>query len=304
MSKAKTDYQIIQKVNKTTIIINVILSIAKLVAGIIFVSFSVISDSVHTLSDIITTVIVMVGIKLANKPQDKEHNYGHEKIESIFTVILSFVLFAIGLFLGYQAITALIYGNNIKFSYLLIAVTVLSIIVKELMYQYGMHYARKFNSSALKADAWHHRTDSLSSIAVLIGLVLTFTLGWTWAEPVATILIAVLIIKTSISIVNSAVSQLTDKAADQKTIDKIKEIISNVPGVIAVDKLLTRQHANMLYVDIEIAANGNLKLNQSHKIAEVVHSTLEGANLHIKHCTVHVNPYKETQDQTVKNFFD
>ena len=305
MNTKTNEYQIIQRVSLMTIIANVLLSIAKLTIGIIFMSFSVISDSIHTLSDVFTTIIVMIGIKFASKPRDNEHNYGHEKIESIFSIILAFILFVTGAFLGYKAITTLINNNSdFNFSYLLIIITAVSVISKEAMYHYTIHYAKKYHSTALKADAWHHRSDSLSSIAVLIGLILTVTLNLNWAEPIATILVAILIIKTSISIILTAISQLIDKAADTKTIESIKDIVLKISGVLAIDKLLTRQYSSKLYVDIEIAADGNQTLNETHKIAEKVHITLEKADLRIKHCTVHVNPYKPKKEQEIKNFFD
>ena len=166
----------------------------------------------------------------------------------------------------------------------------ISIITKEWMYRYTLVAAKKIKSSALKADAWHHRSDALSSVGSLIG-VFGAILGFKFLDPLAAIVIALIIIKIAVEIYLKSINEIMDKSADDETLKKINELIMNVDGVIQIDLLLTRQHVSMLYVDVEIGVIGDLSLWEAHDIAEAVHDVLETEIEEIKHCMVHVNPY-------------
>jgi cation diffusion facilitator family transporter len=289
-----TPYKELRRVSYVTIAANILLAAAKLVAGILYRSAAVISDAVHTLSDIITTVIVIIGLKIAHAPADKNHNYGHEKIEAVFSTLLAGMLFATGIIIALDAIGNLINGESPAImSPLLLIVTGASILAKELMYQYTMHYAKKHNSSSLKADAWHHRSDSLSSIGVLVGLGIAYIFpSAAFAEQIAAIIVAALIVKVSIEIYLNSIDKLIDKAADYETVKKISEAVCRIPGVSRIDSLKTRLSTYKIYVDIEIAVSGTLSLAQAHEIAQQVHDELElkYTEFNIKHINVHVNP--------------
>ena len=187
------------RVSILTIIINVALSVVKLVAGILTMSLSVVSDAIHSVTDVFTTVVVMIGMKIAAADGDKEHPYGHEKFEAVASKLLAAILGIVAAFILYGGIMKLLHGSMVEVSFYAIGVTVASIVVKEWMYQYTKRAAKKINSNALLADAWHHRSDSISSMAVLLGLLFA-KFGIMIAEPIATIIVSLMIIKVAVSI--------------------------------------------------------------------------------------------------------
>lgn len=278
-----------QKVSIISMIINIVLGAGKLIVGILFASIAVVSDAIHSISDVFSTIVVIIGLHFAGKEADKKHNYGHEKIEPIVATILAVFLLILALMLGYTGIQGLIEIKVIEINILLLIVTIISIIAKEGLYWYTIYYAKKFNSPALKADAWHHRSDSISSVVVLGGLIGAMC-GVMWLEPVATIILSLLIIKVAVSIYIQSINQLIDSAADDKTIKKIQEITMSIEGVLQIDDLKTRVHASVVYVDMEIGVDQNLILRESHEIADNVHDAIEREIENVKHCTVHVNP--------------
>jgi len=286
-------YREIQRVSQITLIFNVLLGAATLAVGIIFKSTAVMSDSVHTFSDVFSTIIVMIGIKLSSALPDKHHNYGHEKIKAVFATLLAVILFLTGAFLLYSAVISIIEKTVAIYSPLLFVVTVMGIVSKEIMFHYTMHYAKKHRSQSLKADAWHHRSDALSSVAVLAGIggALLFPSLY-FLEPLSAIAVSALICQVAVKIYLEAIDKLVDKAADPETVKRISEIVLAIPGVKRIDSLKTRQSTYMIYVDLEIAADGKLPLDEAHSIAQEVHDVLEHkyTELEIKHINVHVNP--------------
>lgn len=280
------------RISKHTLIVNFILSIIKIVVGLISKSQVMIADGVHTISDVLTTFGVIVGLKLSTQPDDKNHPYGHEKIEPIVSKILAVFLCITALTIMYTGINTIIKNKPVVPSMLAIYGAIISIISKEWMYRYTVKGAIKIHSQALKADAWHHRSDALSSVGALIGII-GARLGYPILDPLAAIVVGIIIIKVSIEIYIVALNQLIDRAADDNLIIKIKQKIIEIKGVINIDNLKTRQHANKIYVDVEISVKDNLTVKEGHKIAEEVHQQIEGLNNTIKHCMVHVNPFTE-----------
>ncbi|MFD3156337.1 cation diffusion facilitator family transporter [Haloimpatiens sp. FM7330] len=283
-------YMIAKKVSKMSIILNIILSIIKVTAGIISKSTAMVSDGIHSLSDVLSTAAVIIGLKVSSKPADKEHPYGHEKLEPIFTKILAAILMLTAVGIGYKGIKLIAVKNFYIPGRLALYAAVTSIIIKEWMYRYTVKAAKKIQSSALKADAWHHRSDSFSSIGTFIG-ILGARHGYPIFDPLASILICVLILKVAVSIYKNAINQLVDHAADDNTVEIIKNEIKRTKGVVRIDELKTRLHANKLYVDVEISVNKNVSFSEAHDIAEKVHFNIENLQENIIHCMVHVNPY-------------
>lgn len=277
------------RISKITIIVNIILSAIKLFAGIIGRSGAMIADSMHSLSDVLSTIAVMLGLKLAKQPADESHPYGHEKMEPIMAKILASILLITALLIGYNGIKSIINGSTIIPGKIAMYAAILSIIVKEWMYRYTLKGAKKIDSSALMADAWHHRSDAFSSIGTLIG-IFGARMGFPILDPIASLIICILITKVAIDIYMQAIDQLIDHCADKNTIINIKNNIENINGVISIDELKTRVSANRLYVDVEICVNSNLSVCEGHEIAESVHNTIENLDTRIKHCMVHVNP--------------
>lgn len=293
------------KVSVITIIINAALSVFKLLAGILGNSYALISDAVHSASDVFSTVIVIIGVKISAKKADKNHQFGHERFECVAAILLAVVLFATGVGIGYSGVSNIITGDYKDFAVpgvIALVAAAVSIVVKEGMFWYTYIAAKKVNSSALKADAWHHRSDALSSIGSLIGVVGGLC-GVQILDSIACIVICLFILKAAIQIFIDAVKKMTDEACDEKTQTEIREFIEACEGVKRVDELLTRMFGNRIYVIAEIACDGNLSLTEAHAIAEAVHNGIEENFSAVKHITIHVNPFNETEENVNKDMY-
>ena len=282
-------FGIAMKTSKITITTNILLSAIKLFAGIVGRSGAMIADAIDSFSDVLSTIAIMMGLKLAKQPADEDHPYGHEKMEPIVAKILASVLLITALLIGFNGIKNIINGTTVVPAKIAVYAAILSIIVKEWMYRYTVKAAKKIESSALMADAWHHRSDAISSIGTLIGIV-GARMGYPILDPLASLVICFLITKVAIDIYKQAINQLIDHCADAKTIENIKSEIEKTKGVISIDELKTRVCANRLYVDVEICVNSSLTVCEGHEIAERVHDTIENLDNRIKHCMAHVNP--------------
>ena len=280
------------RVSAVTIAWNVILSIFKLIAGIVGHSGAMISDAVHSASDVFSTIIVILGINIASRQSDDDHQYGHDRLECVAAILLAVVLFATGIGIGIGGINKIIEGtagkDEIPGMIALIA-AVASIVVKEGMFWYTRSAAKKINSGALMADAWHHRSDALSSVGALIGIG-GARLGFPVLDPIASVIICVFIVKAAYDIFKDAIDKMVDKSCDEETEEKMRRLIEEQQGVLKVDVLRTRLFGAKMYVDIEIAADGDITLREGHEIAQVVHDKVEEEFPLVKHCMVHVNP--------------
>ena len=280
------------RVSKNSLIVNFGLSFFKLLAGILAHSGAMVSDAVHSASDVFSTLIVMAGINMANKEADKGHPYGHERLECVAALILAFVLLLTGAGIGYQGIVIILSGQFEKLQtpgILALAAAIISIVVKEWMYWYTKRVADLINSGALKADAWHHRSDALSSVGALIGIV-GARLGEPLLDPLVSVLICLFILKAAVDIFKDALDKMVDKACDDTVEDNLRKVILKQQGVLGITLLHTRMFGSKIYVDVEIEADGKLTLFESHEIAEKVHKAIELTNHQVKHCMVHVNP--------------
>lgn len=280
------------RVSVVSIIINIVLSLLKLIVGIFAHSGALISDSIHSASDVLSTFAVIAGVNIAAKDSDKAHQYGHERMENIFSIILAILLFATGIGIGFTAVKVIMVKNfeeiEIPGVIALVAAFV-SIAVKEWMYHYTMHTAKKIKSTALKADAWHHRSDALSSVGSFAG-ILGARMGLPICDPIASLIICAFIAKAAWDIFYEAVNGLVDHSADDETCTELRRLISEQNGVLCIDDLKTRMFGSKLYVDVEIGADGNQTLRQAHEIAQRVHDIIEKQFENVKHCMVHVNP--------------
>ncbi len=250
------------RVSINTIIGNLVLSIIKVFCGIVATSAAMIADGIHSFSDVFTTIGVIIGLKLSSKKADKEHPYGHERIESITALFLSIVLFIVALGIGYSGIENIINKNYRVPGFLAIVAAIISILSKEAMYYYTLIYAKKINSTSLKADAWHHRSDSLSSIGALIGII-GARMGYPILDPLVAIVICIIIIKISYDICKQSVNQLIDASASDEKVKTIRRKIINTKGVIKIDNLKTRQYASKLYVDVDISVDSEMSVEEA-----------------------------------------
>ena len=288
----KNNEKIAIKVSVISIILNCLLTLIKFISGVISKSSAMISDSVHSLSDVLSTFVVIIGVKISNKKADSDHPYGHERIECVSAIILSSMLFIIGALIGINGIKNVTNSSNLVMpGVLALIASIISIISKEAMYLYTIRVSKKINSAALKADAWHHRSDALSSIGSFIG-ILGSRLGFKIFDPLASVIISLCIIKVSIDIFKDAIDKMVDKSCDKEVIDKVISVIEKNESVKNIDDIKTRQFGNKAYVDVEISVDENLLLKDAHKVAEEIHNSVENEINIVKHCMVHVNPYE------------
>lgn len=287
------DYEeVVMRVSRVSIIANAALTLFKLLAGVIAHSSAMVTDAIHSASDVFSTIVVIVGVRISSKASDKDHPYGHERLECVASIVLATILAVTGLGIGYAAVGKIVGGDYSQLAVpgmLALVAAVVSIVVKEAMYQYTRIYAKKIDSGVLMADAWHHRSDALSSVGALIGIV-GARIGFPIMDPAASLVICLFIEKAAYDIFVDAIDKMVDKACDDEVEELLKECALAQEGVLGVDLLHTRVFANKIYVDIEIRVDGEKKLREAHGIAERVHDAIEQSFSKVKHIMVHVNP--------------
>lgn len=286
------EYQrIANRVSVVTIIENVVLTLFKLFAGLWAHSGAMVSDAVHSASDGFSTIVVIIGVKLASKEADKEHPYGHERMECVAAMILAMVLFITGAGIATNALRTILVGNYHELEapgMLALVAAIVSIVSKESMYWYTRYYAKRLDSGAMMASAWHHRSDALSSVGALIGIGGAM-LGTPIMDAVASLVIFVFILKAAYDIFIDSLDKLVDHSCDEQTEKLLRDCVMKNKEVMGVDMLYTRKFGNKIYVDLEILVNGGYTLQQAHYIAEDVHDDIERSFPKVKHIMVHVN---------------
>jgi cation diffusion facilitator family transporter len=290
------EVRIANRVSVMTIVINAVFTALQFAAGILAGSAAMISSAIHTLSDLLTTFIVIIGVNMAGQKSDKKHPYGHERFECVASIILALILGLVGAGIGWEGVSSIKGGEyaskipGLSGGSLALAVALATIAVKEWMYWYTRAAAKKTRSGALMADAWHHRSDSLATAGAFAG-ILGAMLGFPILDPIASIVICLFILKAAYDVFTDAINKMIDQSCDDQTVSELKDLAMSVPGVKAVDDIRTRIFGSKMFVDIEIAADKDLPLMQAHKIAENVHDGVEKKFPSVKHCMVHVNPY-------------
>ena len=262
--------RVANRVAFVTIFENVLLALGKLIAGLIGHSSAMISDAVHSASDVFSTIVVLIGVKLSSKESDKEHPYGHERLECVAAIVLAVVLLLTGLGIGYDAIKNILGGNYKELTaptVLALVAAIISIVAKEAMYWYTRYYAKRIDSSALMADAWHHRSDALSSVGALIGIGGAM-LGYPVMDSIASLVIFFFIAKAAYDIFKDAIDKMVDHACDEETEKAIYDAVLEQEEVLGIDMLQTRIFGNKIYVDLEIQLDENYTLKKAHDIAE------------------------------------
>ena len=279
------------KISRISILVNLLLSAGKLAAGLLAHSGAMISDAVHSASDVFSTFVVIIGVKLSGKEEDREHPYGHERMECVAAVILSGVLLATGLIIGWEGVQKILSGRDTLEAPGLLAViaAAVSILVKELLFRYVRSHARRLDSTALMAEAWHHRSDALSSIGAMAG-ILGARAGFPVLDPLASVVICVFIAKAAYDIFRDAMDKMVDHSCDEETEDAIRLCAVEQEAVERIDLLRTREFGNRIYIEMEIAVDGDLPLRQAHAVAETIHDEIEKRFPKVKHIMIHVNP--------------
>lgn len=293
--------QRLREVYKVTIagsIINVLLLVLKFAAGILGHSAAMIADAIHSLTDFATDVVVLVFVKLGNKPMDKDHDYGHGKYETLATAIIGISLFAVGVMIcwsglvkTYQALC----GEQLQQpGVVALVAAVLSIVMKEWAYQFTVRVGRKFHSEAVVANAWHHRSDALSSIGTMLGIGGAILLGDHWAvlDPLAAIVVSVFIIKAAWSLVMQSVKELTDASLSEKEEDEILKTASEEEGVGEIHNLRTRRIGNNIAIEMHVRMPGSLSLYAAHEHATAIENRLKRKYGAATHVGIHIEPIK------------
>ncbi len=292
-TKTKSTESIIYRVASVTLVINLILTAGKLAAGLFGGSGAMVADAIHSASDAFTTVLVIIGARIAAKQADDSHPYGHERIECVLSLALALILLGVGLGIGWNGLRSLFFPPEQASppTVLALAAAIVSILVKEGMYRYTVRAAKKTGSLSLKADAWHHRSDALSSVGSLLGIGGAM-LGFPRADALAASVLALIICKVAFDLCRDTLGRLIDRAAPADTQEQIRKAVRDVPGVLSIDRLRTRLFGARVEADIEIGADGKLSLWQAHDIAEQVELAVSQNVPNVKSCTVHVNPHR------------
>jgi cation diffusion facilitator family transporter len=286
----ETRYEEADKVTIQSILWNIFLTTIKIFAGIFGKSSAMISDGLHSASDIISSVGVLIGNKIAKTPNDKEHNYGHEKAETLVSFLLSILLIIVSLKIGWGALQSLFNLDSVQVPTALpLIVSIISIGIKEYQYRITIRIANKINSPSLKADAWHHRSDALSSIAAFIGIGGAM-LGFKALDPIASIVVALFVAKVGFDILKDSTNELMDYSIDDEQEEQIRKIAEKTEGVINLGELRTRKHGAMAYVDLTICVNKDLTVLEGHELAHKIEKYIINEMKFVKGITVHVEP--------------
>ena len=291
LTQAQID-RVVWSASMVGIIGNILLSAFKLFAGFIGHSSAMISDAVHSLSDVFATLIAFIGVKMAGRGADSGHPYGHERFECGASLLLSAILFATGIGIGYTGVRMIFFSQTpapVVPGMIALIAAIVSIVVKESMFWYTRWCAGRIHSSAFLADAWHHRSDALSSVGALIGIG-GARLGYPILDPIASLVICVFILKVAFDICKDAIGKMTDSSCPEAFSQQLRECILCQDGVLGIDLLQTRQFGEKVYVDAEIRINGEVPLTQAHEVAERVHEQIELEFPTVKHIMIHMNP--------------
>lgn len=293
--KVFNENAIIKQISLVGIIGNIILCAFKMFAGIVGKSGAMVSDAVHSLSDVFATFIAFLGVKMSKRGADKAHPYGHERMECIASMILGLILLVTGVGIGKVGLQNILSGNYETLSVpgtIALAAAIVSIVVKEAMYWYTRHYARILNSAAFMADAWHHRSDAFSSVGSLIGIGGAM-LGFPVLDAVASVVICLFILKVASDILLDAVKKMLDTSCGDAFETELEKYILEQKDVVRVDLLHTRMFGNKVYIDLEISVDGNKTFREAYAVAESVHANVEKKFPNTKHIMIHVNPTEE-----------
>ena len=286
----------IYKVTLVGGLVNLILLLFKFVAGIVAHSAAMVADAIHSLSDFLTDIIVMVFVSISGKPQDKSHDYGHGKYETLALTLIGLALLAVAIGIIYNGIVKIVAwasGEQLEAPGMLaLWAALLSILLKEGVYHYTRIKARQLNSPAMEANAWHHRTDALSSVGTALGIGGAILLGqqWTVLDPVASVIVGFLIIKVAVGLLRSGIGDLTEQSLPDDIEDEILGMVASIPGVVEPHHLRTRRLGNRYAIELHVRMDGDMSLRESHdKATEVEHLLRDkyGADTHV---AVHVEP--------------
>lgn len=279
-------------------IVNLLLTTFKFIAGIVGHSSAMIADAVHSLSDFVTDIIVIVFVRISSKPADRSHGYGHGKYETLATAMIGCMLMGVGIGIlveGIRKIIAVSNGETIEApGTIALVAAAISILFKEILYRYTVHKGKSLHSQAIIANAWHHRSDTFSSIGTLLGIAGAIFLGKAWRilDPIAAIIVSIFIIKVAFKILIRSLEELLEHSLPKETEEEIIEIILSVEGVVSPHHLRTRRIGNNLAIEVHIRMDGNITLTKAHQMTSVVEWSLKERFGKETHVNIHTEPIK------------
>ena len=277
-------------------VVNVVLLVFKFVAGILGHSAAMVADAVHSLSDFVTDIIVLVFVHIGGKPEDKSHDYGHGKYETLAMTIIGMALLVVAIGIVYSGLTkimAWIGGEQLEAPGMLAFwAALLSIVLKETVYHYSMVKARQLHSQALEANAWHHRSDALSSIGTAVGIGGAILLGqrWTVLDPVASVIVGMFIVKVAIDLLRDGIGDLMEQSLPEEVENEMLQLVASLPGVVKPHDLRTRRIGNHYAIELHILMDGDISLHEAHEKASEVEDLLRHQYGDETHVAVHVEP--------------
>lgn len=280
-------------------VVNVILLVFKFIAGILGGSAAMIADAVHSLSDFLTDIIIIAFVRISSKPEDEDHDYGHGKYETLATSIIGLALLMVGLYIFYNGarqIWDVMHGAEIEQPGLVALIAaIISILLKEWTYRFTVSVGKKVESQAVIANAWHHRSDALSSIGTAIGIGGAILLGKGWAvlDPVAALVVSVFIVKTALGLLSTSSGELLEKSLPKEVEKEIVDIVESEPEVSEVHHLCTRRIGNNIAIEMHIRMPGEISLKDSHTRASNIERKLRQHFGEHTHINLHVEPLKD-----------
>lgn len=299
MDNRMTEQERVKGIYRVTIVgsvVNLLLVVFKFVAGLLGRSSAMIADAVHSLSDFVTDIVVIVFVNISGKPEDEDHRYGHGKYETLATVIIALALFAVGVGIlvdGAKDVAAVVNGAVLPApSMIALIAAALSIVAKELLYRYTAHVGRKLDSQAVVANGWHHRSDAFSSIGVLVGIGGAMLLGEKWRvlDPLAAIVVSAFIIKVAVDLIKPCLDELLERSLPAEVEQEIEQIILSEEGVTSPHHLRTRRIGNRYAIEVHIRMDGNLTLSEAHRITTAVEQKLKSRYGSATHVGIHTEP--------------
>ncbi len=297
---SKSENREIRKVTWVGLFVNLILSLIKFIMGILGHSQAVVADAVHSVSDMVTDIAVLVGVKYWSAPPDKDHPYGHWRIETIITGFIGLALVAVAVGIGYNAIVTLKEQYIQTPTWIAIIGAFVSIIVKEILYHWNVRIWKKVKSSALIANAWHHRSDALSSIFALIAVgISVIKPELAFVDRVGAIIVSLIILKVSWDIVFPALKKLSDSGASVNEREQILSFALKVKGVKDVHAIRTRNVGRGLFVDMHVLVKGDISIYEGHSISEKVREEIINNGPDVLDVVVHIEPYIENKDNPI-----
>lgn len=288
--------KIASRVSWVTLVGNFVLTALKVIIGLATGSLVVLSDAAHSASDAFSTILVLLGLHVAKQPPDEKHPYGHSRAETIVAKIIALMLMVIGLNFGYSALKAIWLEAYRIPGLSALWISLVSIISKELMYHYTYRVGRRIESPALMADAWHHRSDAISSVAALVGVFFARR-GYPIFDPLMTIVVAIILIKVGWDMVFTIIDELMDAQVDPDTLSIIETIILSLPGVLSVKNLKAHKYGAEHHVDCTITVPAHLDVGEGHNLSHVVVEHIKEEFQTVTHVDIHIEPHSESPQE-------